>query len=375
MTILRRRARLAVLAAPQSVAAAPPSSGLELAEIRLFPLREPVSGREYTVLRARTRAGLTGWGECARGSAEDLAALRKDWGGRPATSYAAFDPASPLSGGLDMALLDIVGKACRAPVYRVLGGPTRNKVRAMTSVAGNDTGEKIAAAERSRDQGFRAVSVRVPPPAARNQGRAYQNEIRALCAAFRARTGENFDLVLDGHGLLTPGDAAGVAATIENTHPLWFDEPCSPSNLETVRKISSESVVPLGFGREVTDPGVFQALLRSGFIDVVRPDLLRAGITRSRRLAALAETYYVAIAPHHEGGPIATAAALHVAASVPNFFIQHVPRPPADADRSMRRELVPEDIETPRDGFLALLTGPGLGINVNESALEKYRAA
>jgi galactonate dehydratase len=205
----------------------------------------------------------------------------------------------------------------------------------------------------------------------RNQGKAYQNQVQALVKLL----GDDRDFVLDAHGRLTPGDAASVAAAIEGSHPLWFDEPCSVSNLEVVRKISAETVVPVGFGRGIADPGVFQALLREGLVDVVRPDIAVHGISGARRIAALAETYYVAIAPHHDGGPVATAAALHLAASVPNFFIQHVPYPEAAADREMRAAIVAAGLETPRDGFLELPRGPGLGIEVNEEALEKYHAA
>jgi galactonate dehydratase len=89
----------------------------------------------------------------------------------------------------------------------------------------------------------------------------------------------------------------------------------------------------------------------------------------------MAETYYVAIAPNHDGGPIGTAAALHLAASLPNFFIQNVPWPQDERDHRMRADLVREPIETVREGFLSLPTTPGLGITVNESALEKYKEA
>ncbi len=144
--------------------------------------------------------------------------------------------------------------------------------------------------------------------------------------------------MLLGNGLLTQGDAASVAATVETKHPLWFDEPCSHSNLDALRKVSGETVTPLGFGAGIDDPGVFQALLREGLIDVVRPDIAIFGIAGSRRVAALAEPYYVAVAPRHSGGPVGTAAAIHLAASIPNFFIQHVPLPAAEQDRAMRRE-------------------------------------
>jgi hypothetical protein len=97
--------------------------------------------------------------------------------------------------------------------------------------------------------------------------------------------------------------------------------------------------------------------------------------SRARRIAALAETYYVAVAPRHEGGPIATAAALHVAASLPNFFIQHIPLAAGEEDRSLRAQLAGADLERVRNGFASLPSGPGLGITVNEAALERFHVA
>ena len=347
--ITQRRERLLSSFAPQVAAATSRPAELDIAEIRHFPVREPVSGTRYSLLRVKTRSGLTGWGECAFDPAADLKSLESAWIGKPAQTYAAIKPFTPFAGALDMALLDIVGKACNAPVYRVLGGPTRSKVRAYGA----------------------EMVISVPAPVSRNQGKAYQNHVLALVDAVAA----NRDFVLAGNGLLTPGDAASVAATVERKHPLWFDEPCAHSNLEAVRKISGETVVPLGFGRGIQDPGIFQAMLREGLIDLLRPEISFFGISGSKRIAALAEPYYVAVAPRHDGGPVATAAAIQLAASIPNFFIQHVPLPAAAEDRAMRREIVSDDIETSRNGFLQLPKSPGLGITVNEPALEKYHAA
>ena len=356
LVIARRRARLGIGLAPQA-ATAPQAGEHAIAGMRWFPLREPVSGSRYTLLRLTTRSGLAGWGECAQASELDRQALEKEWTGKPATLYAAIDGSNPLAGALDMAMLDILGKSCRAPVYRVLGGPTRHKVRAFTGAAAAP--------------GFHAIAVPVPAPAARNQGKGYQNQVQALLKGI----GDDRDFVLSANGRLTAGDAASVAAAVESSHPLWFDEPCSVANLEVVRKISGETVTPLGFGRGIADPGVFQALLREGLVDVVRPDISAHGISGVRRIAVMAEACYVAVAPNHEGGPVATAAALHLAASVPNFFIQHVPYPEDARDREMRAAIVSAALETPRDGFLELPRGPGLGIEVNEAALEKYHAA
>jgi galactonate dehydratase len=355
--IVRRRARLSSSFGftPQTAAAAK-SSALDIAELRHFPVREPVSGNRYALLRVKTHSGLTGWGECASISSDDVKALQSEWMGKAAHTYSAITLLTPCAAALDMALLDILGQACNAPVYRVLGGPTRNKVRAYASPNTSD---------------FPIAVIALPAPVSRNQGKAYQNQIRALVDAVPP----DHDFLLTGHELLTPGDAASVATTVETKHPLWFDEPCSHSNIEAVRKISGETVVPLGFGRGIRDPGIFQALLRDGLIDIVRPELAIFGITGARRIAALAEPYYVAVAPRHDGGPVATAAAIHLAASIPNFFLQHVPAPSAPEDRAMRMEIVSPHIEAAHSGFLELSTVPGLGIKVNESALEKYHAA
>ena len=351
--VIDRRMRLKVAFAPQAIA---PSGEHTIAEMRWFPVQEPVSGSRYSFLRVKTRSGLTGWGECAEAVEREAKALEKEWLGRSATMYAAIHRSSPLAGALDMALLDIAGKACRAPVYRFLGGPTRHKVRAFTD-------SNVAA--------FSAAGISVPKPASRNQGKAYENQVLALVKELP----EDRDFVLCGSASLSAGDAASVARTVEALHPLWFDEPCPVANAETLRKVSGETVTPLGVGRGITDAGVFQMLLREGLIDVVRPDIAHWGISGARQIATLTEAYYVAIAPHHDGGPVATAAALHLAASVPNFFIQHVPLPGDPKDRDMRAAIVSGGLETPSDGFLQLPTGPGLGIQVNEAVLERYHAA
>ncbi|HXJ40287.1 MAG TPA: enolase C-terminal domain-like protein, partial [Bryobacteraceae bacterium] len=335
---MHRRARLRATIAPQAAVAAAKPAVLDITEIRHFPVREPVSGNRYSLLRVTTRSGLIGWGECGYHPSADVKALQAAWVGKPSTAYATIMPSTPMRAALDIALLDIVGKAANAPVYRVLGGPTRNKVRAYSSSS----------------QQFPVAVIEVPAPPSRNQGKAYQNRILELVNAIPA----DRDFVLSGNGLLMPGDAASVATTVETKHPLWFDEPCSHSNIEALRKVAGETVVPLGFGAGIDDPGVFQALLRDGLIDLVRPEIGLFGIAGARRVAALAEPYYVAVAPRHSGGPVGTAAAIHLAASIPNFFIQHVPFPAAEQDRAMRREIVSPALETGSGGFLELTTSP-----------------
>ena len=326
-----------------------------------------------------TRDGLAGFGECGRVAAHELAEARRLVAGLPETSYEtvrrrlAALPA--LQAATNMALLDIIGRQTKAPVYQVLGGPTRFKARVMTRLTGSTEQELAAGIDRAKAAGFRAVSVPLPPSTARNQGRAFVRGAKKRLEALRAAAGEDCDFVLDGAAALTPGDAASLAAALERFHLLWFDEPCAKLNAGALRKLAAENVTPIGWGRHVTDGAAFQDLLREDCIDILRPDIALNGITGIRKMAALAETYYVAVAPYHQGGPVATAAALHLAASLPNFFIQQIPPAWDPRDRAMREEIAGRSLEAVQDGFAGLPAGPGLGITVNEQALRKYQEA
>lgn len=367
-----RRHRLAQSMALQTSAPGTPGAHA-VTELRVYPLREPVSGRAYTIVRLRTASGLTGYGECGRVAAVDVEKARQAVMGRPATSYAVVATETPLQGAIATAMVDITAKAAKTPGYRLLGGPTRTKVRALVSLTGSTDTEIKNSLGLAQQAGYRAFQVPLPPVTGRNQGQAFDRAVRARMDGLRAAAGAGTDFVLDGAGRLAPGDASSVAATLERFHLLWFDEPCAVTNLRAVSKISDECVTPLGFGRGIVDPALFQELLREGVVDILRPDLQISGIPRIRQIATLGETYYTAVAPNHEGGPVGSAAAIQLAASIPNFFIQHIPFPQAEPDRRMRTELAGREIETVRDGFLALPSGTGLGIEVNEAALERYK--
>jgi galactonate dehydratase len=376
-----RRTRLAALTAAQAAAAAVPArdAGLEISELNAFPVREPVSRRAYSIVRLRTRGGLTGYGECPGATSADIGRAGETIRGAPATSYEVLARRlaglGSLGAAVNMALLDVIGKAAKAPVYQVLGGPTRFKARALAPLAGDSDAALASSMKRAAAAGYRAFLVPAPAPPSRNQGQAWVLAVRKRLDALRGAGGEAVDFVLDGGAALTPGDAASASTALEKFHLLWFDEPCPPTNLGAVRKIAAENVTPIGFGRSLRTGAAFQDLLREDAIDVIRPDISLNGITVIRRMAAIAETYYIAAAPYHDGGPVATAAALQLAASLPNFFIQQIPLPEAEEDRRMRAEIAGTAVETVKDGFASLPAGPGLGITVNDEALKKYREA
>ena len=358
---------------------APLNPQLEMVALDAFPVREPVSKRAYTCLRLRTRSSATGFGECSRLSPAELTVLRSAIQGKEASSFESIRRGLTVSSaalaGLDMAMLDLVGKFTNAPVYQVLGGPTRNQARALVRVEGETDDAVAAAVAQARTFGHRAFLIPVPATHSPNHSATLVNATRQRLDRVRSAAGEHSDFVLDAAGKLTPGDASTLAAAFERSHLLWFDEPCLLSNLTAACRIAGENVTPVGFGRFAVEAGVFLDLLRGDAIDVVRPDLGRHGVTQVRRISALAEPYYVAVAPFHDGGPIATAAALNLAASIPNFIIQQVPYPATEEDRRMRARLAGEAIETVKDGFLQLPRGPGLGVTVDEKALSEFREA
>jgi galactonate dehydratase len=346
-------------------------------DLRAWPLRERASGRRYSVIRLTADSGLRGYGECGDVTAAGLAEARRLVLGQPETAYEVVRQRlarlPDLQAAVNIALLDIAGKLARAPTCQVLGGPTRHKARVMTALSGDTDEALLASMRRARQAGFLAFLVPLPPVRAANQGQAFVHAVKQRLEALRAAGGDEVDFVLDGAARLSPGDAASLSEALERFHLLWFDEPCPPSNLAAVRKLAAENVTPLGFGRSIQQAGAFQDLLREDAIDVLRPAIAANGITQIRKMAAIAEAYYVAVAPYHDGGPIATAAALQLAASLPNFFVQQIPLPEAEEDRRMRAELCSGWAEAVRDGYAELPAGPGLGLTVNEAALERYR--
>jgi len=374
-----REERLA--AAVQSAQAArgtPAKSEMDLAisDVKAWTLREPVSKRAYSVVKIQTRSGLAGFGECAPLTAAELAGATHAVVGQAAT---AFEVTAPLlanfptaRAALNTAMLDVVGKVAKVPIFQVLGGPTRFKARALAAVSGDAEESLVRSVQRGQAAGFRAFLVPVPPAGSSNQGQAYVQATKKRLETLRTAAGEGADFVLDGGNRLTAGDAQMVSAAVEPLHLMWFNEPCPPNNISALKKLAGENVTPLGVGRHVRDCSEIQDLLREDAVDIIRPDIGLCGISQIRRMAAIAETYYVAVGPTHDGGPIGTAAALHLAAALPNFFIQQIPLPEAEEDRRMRLELTAAPAEIVKEGFAELPVGPGLGVTVNEQALEKY---
>lgn len=271
-----------------------------------------------------------------------------------------------LEAALSNAMLDLSARVAGVPLYQYLGGPVRFKVRLMARLP------ESAQVRAAQDNGYRAFTLAVPPRESMSRLQAYVDGIRARLEDFKKLAGTDAEVVLDGAGALLPGDAAVVARAMEPAHPIWFDEPTSVHSQDALSRITDESTMPVGIGRGIHNIGDFQNLLRLGCVDVVRPSLALNSVHKIRRIAAIAETHYIAVAPYHDGGPLATIAGVHLGASLSNFYTQEVPIPASPRDRAMRGEILGGAVERPVDGFLALVNQPGLGVRVDESAMARY---
>ena len=349
---------------------------LTIKGVKAWIVREPVSEGTYTVIKIETGTGISGYGECAELSLSEFTEAKKIITGIPATSFEAILPmlknCPTARAGLNIAMLDIAGKLSVVPVYQILGGPTRYKVRAFAMLKGDSDEDLLISMKKAQSSGYRAFMVPVPALKNQNQGQSYVLSTLKRLESLRSAGGENVDFILDGKNSLNPGDAQMISAAIEKFHVLWFNEPCAVSNLGTIKKLAAENVTPVGSGRFVREGGEIQDMLREDAVDIIRPDIGLNGISQIRRMAAIAEIYYVAVGPSHYGGPVGTAAAFQLAASIPNFFIQQIPFPEAEEDRRMRLELTTAPVEVLKEGFADLPVTPGLGIEVNEKSLEKY---
>ncbi|HUQ90506.1 MAG TPA: enolase C-terminal domain-like protein [Bryobacteraceae bacterium] len=343
--------------------------------VEAWNVKQPENARSWGVVRLATKEGVEGWGECKPLSRDTAASLRAALKDADAGAFEALRfrmKAHPACAAVNAAALDIAAKAAKAPLYQFLGGPTRNKVRAYTSLHGDTDNGLLQALNRAQKAGYKAFSIPVPIPPFRNSGKALVLAAQKRMNALRNAAGEDADFILAGLGRLTPGDAGMLAAAFERSHLMWFDEPCNTSSLGPLRKIAQDNVTPVGFGQNATEASFFQNLLREDAIDVCRPELAIHGVSGIRKIAALAEVYYVAVAPRANEGPLTTASALHLAASLPNFFIQHIPYPDGQRDRDMRASLTDYPIEIVKDGYAPLPLRPGLGVTVRRDALQKF---
>lgn len=265
--------------------------------------------------------------------------------------------------GIDQALWDIKGKALAVPVFELLGGRCRDRIR-MYGHAGGGTIESLVTHARRlvEEVGLTALKFMPIPTAGPLDMRSVTEAARRV-RAVREAVGESVDLLIEAHGMFNPRMALAVAEAIAEYRPLWLEEPCPPENVSVMVDLAQRSKVPVATGERLFTVFGFAELLSRPGVSVVQPDICHCGgLLSLRKIAALAEGMYVMVAPHNPNGAIATAASIQMDACIHNFLIQEYT---TLGDEILKKPL------TMQDGYVELPEAPGLGVEIDEDKLER----
>ncbi|HEY6987685.1 MAG TPA: galactonate dehydratase [Bryobacteraceae bacterium] len=347
-----------------------PKDNLKITKLETFLVKP-----RWLFLKIHTNAGITGLGEpitegraltCAEAVKEvepylvgkDPRPVGKHW---QAIYRHAFYRGGPILtsalSGIDQALWDIKGKALGVPVYELLGGPTRDRVRVYAHAGRPDQMKALKA------KGFTAFKTGVAKkrPARYIETQAEVEYAAETFAGLRQAMGKDVDIAIDFHGAISPATAKLLIKAYEPYQPMFIEEPCQAQNHDIMAEIARGTFLPIATGERVFTKWGFREVLEKKAATVLQPDMCHAGgITEVRLIAGMAEAYYADIAPHNPLGPISLAAGVQMSASIPNFLCQE--------QVSLGEGYIKEPFRV-RDGFLELPKGPGLGIELDENAM------
>ena len=352
--------------------------------------------RNWVFVKVSTDEGVVGWGEASLewktravcGAVADLEPLIV--GQDPARIEhlfqimyrhpffrAGIEGMSALS-GIEQALWDIAGKVANKPVYQLLGGAVRDRVRMYDHLGGGqmealylqDTAEQMA--ERARESvaaGYTALKVLVVPKTLPLDGSAPLRHAETLMAAIREAVGPDVDVMVDLHARTTPAMAIQYGEVLRPFRPFFLEEPCPPENVGGMAEVTRALPgIPIATGERLVTRWGFRELLERRACAVIQPDLCHCGgLWEARKIAAMAETYYVSVAPHNPLGPVATAAAIHFALATPNWLIQEAIR----ADVPWRDAVVGGGLPVVQ-GYILPPIAPGLGVSVDEQEAARH---
>ncbi len=356
----------------QRAGAAPisPKDPLKITKLETFLVKP-----RWLFLKVHTNAGIVGLGEpILEGRAKTCAAAVQEIapylvGKDPrrvvhhwqAIYRHAFYRGGPILtsalSGIDQALWDIKGKALGVPIYELLGGPTRHRVRVYAH------GGSPEAVKAGIAKGFTAFKT---GPARTRRARIVETKgfvehVAERFAALRAAAGAEIDIAIDFHGAISPQTAKLLIKALEPYQPFFVEEPVQCQNVDAMAEIARGTHLPIATGERIFTKWGFREILEKRAASILQPDLCHAGgITEVRLIAGMAEAYYAAVAPHNPLGPISLAAGIQVAASIPNFLCQ---------EQVTLGEGYLKNPFTVRRGYIPIPTGPGLGIELDEEAV------
>ena len=358
---------------------------------RVVPLAVNARMRNWVFVKVETDEGLHGWGEATLewktksvlGAIEDTSrfvigedpfriehlfqVMRRQYFWK-----SGVEGMSAIS-GIEQALWDLKGKALGVPVYELLGGRVRDRVRlydhlgsgVMESMYESETPEQFA--ERAlivKERGYTALKFMAVPRTEPVEGDRSVRLAARLVEAVRKAVGEEMDLMVDLHARTWPAMAVRYCQAFEPYGLLFFEEPCPSEDVDAIVQVTRQSKVPIATGERLVTRWQFRELLEKRACHVIQPDLSHCGgLWEARKIAAEAEARSIAVAPHNPNGPIATAAAIHFALATPNWVIQET----VSADVPWRDEVV-SGVPAAVDGCAGVPEGAGLGVEVDERA-------
>ena len=343
----------------------------------------------WCMVEVLTDDGLTGWGEAViEGKASTVAACVNEMeeyllGKNPLNIEdiwnllyrAAFYRGGPIImsaiAGIDQALWDIKGKVLGAPVYELLGGKCRDKIKVYCWVGGDRPSEVAAAAKEKMDEGFTAIKMNATEELQMVDSYDKIDAVLERVASIRESCGKYFGIAIDFHGRVHKPMAKVLAKKLEQFDPMFIEEPVLCESMEEFKEIARACNIPIATGERLFSKYDFKRLLNAGGVDIIQPDLSHAGgITEVRKIAAMAEAYDVALAPHCPLGPIALSSCLQVDAVSYNAFIQEQSMGiHYNVGKSVLDYVVNKEVFEFKNGFVDMPKGAGLGVDVNKELI------
>lgn len=278
--------------------------------------------------------------------------------------------------GIEQALWDIKGKHYKMPIYEMLGGKVRNKIRVYPHIDGaypniGDTSKErwVKCALDRKAAGYSAIKLGLDGPMQFLENRAVINAFVDKFAAVREAVGDDFDIAIDFHGRTSPALAILLCQALEPYHPMFVEEPVLPENVDALLEVKNSTTIPIATGERLFTKWGFKDVLEKQAAHIIQPDACHAGgILEIKKIAAMAEVYYTGVAPHNPLGPISLAACLQIAACTPNFVIQEMLGMENGWDRGVDYLKTPFQV---KEGYIDLPKGYGLGIEINEDSLKE----
>jgi galactonate dehydratase len=267
---------------------------------------------------------------------------------------------------LEHAMWDITGKSVNLPVYRLLGGPVRDRIRAYTWPGPYNSPEELGEAALYAKETYGYNDFKIDPFTSYFTVTAAEIKLVERCmAAIRDAVGPEAGIAVDGHWRFNPPAAIKIAKAIEPYDPLFLEEPCLSDNDEALAKVRQATTIPLATGERGYTRWAFWNMLKNNLVDIIQADICHSGgILESRKIAAMAEPTGVMMAPHNPNGPVSLAATVQFAACTPNFLITES----VHTRNDVAHRVVKEPLKVV-DGHIPIPTAPGLGIELDFDAI------